>query len=87
MGILNWTNYQFVSAIDVTATTVDDLDTGTFILACDFESYTVKSGALLSGRDLYLNAIFASSATAVIDVFLHYDVKLIIKDGILSLNV
>ena len=55
-------------------------------------SYDGTSGALLSmvnilGSDLYLNATFANSAAAVIDVFLHYDVKLIIKDGILSLNV
>ena len=55
-------------------------NTGTFILACDFESYSGKSGAILSGvntlgSDLYLNATFASSA-AVIDVFLHYDVSI-----------
>ena len=92
MGIINWTNYKFTNATDATATTADDSHTGTFILACDFESYSGKSGALLSGvntlgSDLYLNATFASSAAAVIDFFLHYDVKLIIKDGILSINV
>ena len=51
-----------------------------------------KSGALLSGvnilgSDLYLNATFASSAAGTADVYLHYDMKLIIKDGILTVHV
>ena len=92
MGIINYTNYQFPTATEATATTADDAHTGTFILACDFESYSGKSGALLSGvntlgSDLYLNATFSNSAVAVIDTFLHYDIKLIIKDGILTMNV
>ena len=92
MGIINWSNYKFTNATDATATTADDSHTGTFILACDFESYSGKSGALLSGvntlgSDLYLNATFASSDAAVINTFLHYDIKLIIKDGILTINV
>ena len=73
MGIINWTNYQMLTVTEATATTADDTHTGTFIIACDFESYTGKSGALLSGvntlgSDLYLNATFANSA-AVIDTF------------------
>ena len=87
MGILNATNYQIAAATGADAAT-----TGTFILACDFESYSGKSGALLSGvntlgSDLYLSATFSASEAATIDTFLHYDMKLIIKDGILSINV
>ena len=74
------------------ATGADTAITGTFVLACDFESYSGKSGALLSGvstlgSDLYLNATLGGSAAGTIDVYLHYDMKLIIKDGILSINV
>ena len=89
MGIINYTNYKLLPA---DATGADTAGTGTFILACDFESYSEKSGALLSGvstlgSDLYLNATFGGSAAGAIDVYLHYDMKLIIKDGVLSINV
>ena len=92
MGIINYTNYWNPTATEATSVFGDGTKVGTFILACDFESYSGKSGALLSGvntlgSDLYLNATFASSAAAVVDVYLHYDIKLIIKDGILSINV
>ena len=85
--MINNTNYSIVAATGANAAT-----TGTFILACDFESYTGRSGSILSGAstlgsDLYLNATFANSEGATIDTFLHYDVKLIIKDGILTVNV
>ena len=88
MGILNLTNYSTLAA----ATGADAANTGTFILACDFESYSGKSGALLSGvntlgSDLYLSATFSASEAATIDTFLHYDIKLIIKDGVLSITV
>ena len=89
MGIHNFTNYQITGA---NATGADVAHTGTFILACDFESYSGKSGAILSGvstlgSDLYLNATFASSASGTIDVYLHYDIKLIIRDGMLTVHV
>ena len=89
MGIHNYTNYQLTGA---GATGADTAHTGTFILACDFESYSGKSGALLSGvstlgSDLYLNATFSGSASGTIDVYLHYDMKLIIKDGVLTIHV
>ena len=88
MGTLNLTNHSTLTA----ATGADAANTGTFILACDFESYSGKSGALLSGvntlgSDLYLSATFSASEAATIDTFLHYDMKLIIKDGVLSINV
>ena len=72
MGIINWSNDRFTNATRATLTTADDLHTGTFILACGFDSYSGKSGTLLSGvntlgSDLYLNATFASSGSAVID--------------------
>ena len=88
MGILNNANqYSIVAATGANAAT-----TGTFILACDFESYTGRSGSILSGvstlgSDLYLNATFGNSEAATIDTFLHYDMKLIIKYGILTINV
>ena len=87
MGVLNLANYTVTAATGADAATP-----GTFILACDFESYSGKSGALLSGvstlgSDLYLNATFASSEAATIDVFLHYDMKLIISDGMLTVHV
>ena len=87
MGILNLASYKITSATGADAAT-----TGTFILSCDFESFSGKSGSILSGvstlgSDLYLNATFASSAAATIDVYLHYDMKLIIKDGVLTMHV
>ena len=87
MGVLNYANYQLQAPTGAANAT-----TGTFILACDFESYSGKSGALLSGvstlgSDLYLNATFANSTAATIDCFLHYDIKLIIKDGVLTMHV
>ena len=89
MGILNYTNYR-LNAAD--ATGEDDAHTGTFILSCDFESFSGRSGSILSGlntisNDLYLSATFSASDAATIDTYLHYDMKLIIKDGILTVNV
>ena len=87
MGLINNANYSIVAATGENAAA-----TGTFILSCDFESYTGRSGSILSGvstlgSDLLLNATFANSEGATIDTFLHYDMKLIIKDGILTVNV
>ena len=87
MGILNNANYSIVAATGANAAA-----TGTFILSCDFESYTGRSGSILSGvstlgSDLLLNATFANSEAATIDTFLHYDMKLIIKDGVLTMHV
>ena len=88
MGVLNYTNYSSLT----NAAGDTEANTGTFILACDFESYSGRSGSILSGvntlgSDLYLNAMFANSAAGTIDVFLHYDMKLIIQDGIFIVNV
>ena len=74
MGLINNTNYSILSASGVNAAS-----TGTFILACDFESYTGRSGAILSGVStlgtyLYRNATFANSEAGTIDTFLHYGV-------------
>ena len=66
---------------------------GYFVIGQDFETYSGKSGQLLSGcstlgSDLYFSAnIGAMAAGAVFDYFLHYDIKLIIKDGILTVHV
>ena len=73
MGLLNYTNYCTLAA----ATGADSANTGAFILACDFESYSGKSGALLSGlstlgSNLYLIATFASSEALTIDTFLRH---------------
>lgn len=97
MGILNYTNYiiptNTTPTIAINSTGEDSAHMGTFILACDFESYTGRSSSILSGvntlgSDLYLNATLADTADGgTVDVFLHYDVKLIIKDGILTINV
>jgi hypothetical protein len=79
MGLINNTNYSIVAATGANAAT-----TGTFILACDFESYTGRSSSILSGvntlgSDLYLNATLADTTDGgTVDVCLHYDVKLII---------
>ena len=58
----------------------------------DFESYSGKSGALLSGtstlgNNLYFSANISEMAAAIFDFFLHYDMKLIIKDGVLTVHV
>ena len=94
MGIINYTNYQIpTSTATIISTGEDSAHTGTFILACDFKSYTGHSSMILSGvntlgMDLYLNATLADTTDGGTgDVFLHYDVKQIIKDGILTINV
>ena len=57
------------------------------------ETYSGKSGALLSGvsslgSDLFFSANYAAlDAAATFDFFLHYDMKLIIDNGILTVNV
>ena len=84
MGILNAINYESTAATDLT---------GQFIIGCDFESYSGKSGALLSGvstlgTDLVFSGTYtALPAAALFDFFLHYDMKLIIKDGVMTIHV
>ena len=90
MGILDATNY-------VVATPTGDDTTaanyGYFVIGQDFETYSGKSGQLLSGMstlgsDLYFSANIGAMANgAIFDYFLHYDIKLIIKDGILTVHV
>ena len=83
MGSLNSTNYSVVNASDVS---------GLFVLGIDLESYSGRSGALLSGistlgSDLIYSANYAALPAAVFDFFMHYDMKLIIQDGILTVHV
>ena len=62
---------------------------------CDWTGFWIvsgKSGTLLSGastlgNDLYFSANFDAMAAAIFDFFLHYDMKLIIKDGVLTVHV
>ena len=73
MGIINAANY-----VRSTPTGADTADTGLFVIGQDFESYSGKSGALLSGastlgNDLYFSANFDSMAAAIFDFLLHYD--------------
>ena len=95
MGIINALNY--VAATPSGSATSSDnynpMNGGLFVIGQDFESYSGKSGALLSGAsrigsDLYFSATFSTATSAAIfDYFLHYDVKLIIQDGVLTLHV
>ena len=84
MGVLNATNY----VVDK----VDDL-TGLFVIGQDLESYSGKSGSLLSGistlgSDLYFSANYGDmTVPALLDFFLHYDMKLVIANGVLTINV
>ena len=84
MGVLNADNYV-----------VDKVDglTGLFVIGQDLESYSGKSGALLSGistlgSDLYFSANYSDmTVPALLDFFLHYDMKLVIDNGVLTVNV
>ena len=83
MGALDATNYIVPSASDLS---------GLFVLGIDLESYSGKSGALLSGistlsTDLIYSGNYSALTAAVFDFFLHYDMKLIIQDGILTVHV
>ena len=68
---------------------------GQFCIGQDFECYSGKSGALLSGistlgSDLYYSGNYTSASfadSAVFDFYLHYDMKLIIQDGVLTVHV
>ena len=90
MGILNSANYVVAapSGADNTST-----NGGYFVIGQDFETYSGKSGQLLSGvstlgSDLYFSAnVGAMADGAIFDYFLHYDIKLVIKDGILTVHV
>ena len=88
MGILNAANY-----VVVTPTRADfSGNGGYFVIGQDFETYSGKSGQLLSGClaiGSYLNFSANTGAMAsgsIFDFFLHYDLKLIIKDGILTVH-
>jgi hypothetical protein len=64
------------------------------VIGQDFEVYTAKNnsqllqGVSMLGSDLYWSGnIGAMAAGAVFDYFCHYDFKLIIRDGILTVHV
>ena len=84
IGILNNTNYVVDKADDFS---------GLFVIGQDFESYSGKSGALLSGistlgSDLYFSANYGDlTVPATFHFFLHYDMKLIIENGVLTIHV
>ena len=90
MGILNAANYVVAALTGADATSTNG---GYFVIGQDFETYSGKSGQILSGcstlgSDLYFSAnIGAMAAGAVFDYFLHYDIKLIIRDGVLTIHV
>ena len=94
MGIINAANYV-VANPSGSGTSADSTynNGGLFVIGQDFETLCGKSGALLSGvstvgTDLYFSATFsAATPAAIFDYFLHYDVKLIIQDGVLTLHV
>ena len=88
IGILNAANYiKSTPAGDVTG------NYGLFVIGQDFESYSSgKSGSLLAGastleNDLLFSANFSAMAASVVDFNLHYDMKLIIKDGVMTVHV
>ena len=89
MGVLNGTNYV------ASAPTGADggANGGYFMIGQDFEGYSGKSGVLLSGvsslgSDLFFSAnMGAMAAGAIFDYYCHYDFKLIIRDGILTVHV
>ena len=93
MGIINGTNY-IIAQPSGSGTSADTYSNGgLFIIGQDFETYGGKSGALLSGAstvgsDLYFSATFSTATPAAIfDYFMHYDIKLIIQDGVLTVHV
>jgi hypothetical protein len=45
------------------------------------------TGANATGADQDHTGTFSGSAAATIDVYLHYDMKLIIRDGMLTVHV
>ena len=84
MGILNATNYIVDKA---------EALSGLFVIGQDLESYSGKSGSLLSGistlgSDLFFSANYSDmTVPALLDFFLHYDMKLVIENGVLIVNV
>ena len=89
MGLLNSANYVVAapSGADCTST-----NGGYFVIGQDLKTYIGKSGQILLGvitlgSDYFSSNIGAMAAGAVFDFFLHYDMKLIIKDGILTVHV
>ena len=94
MGIINATNYVVATPSGSGTSSDQYLTGGLFVVGQDFETYSCgKSGSILSGvstvgSDLYFSANFSVSTPAsIFDYFLHYDVKLIIQDGVLTLHV
>ena len=85
MGILHSSNYSSTEATN---------STELFVIGKDFESYSGKNVSLLSGIStlgsyLYLSTNYTAAAVTgegEIDYFLHYDMKLIIDNGILAVN-
>ena len=82
-GLLIATNYVVDKANDLA---------GLFVIRHYFESYSGKSGPLLSGRstlgsDLYFSANDTDmTVAALLDFFLHNDMKLVIGNGVLTAN-
>ena len=75
-----------------TPTGADEANYGLFVIGQDFETFSGKSGAILSGastlgNNLMFSANYGAMAAAIFDFFLHYDMKLIIKDGVLTVHV
>ena len=63
-----------------------------FLIGQDFESFKGKSGAILGGQstfgnDLYVSASYSAISECVLDFYLDYNMKLIIKDSVLTVNV
>ena len=90
MGILNAANYQ----VDTPTGADYGVNGGYFVIGQDFEVYTAKNNSQLLqgvsslGSDLFFSAnMGAMAAGAVFDYFCHYDCKLIIRDGILTVHV
>ena len=50
-------------------------------------AHVATTGIFILASDLYLHTTFANSEGATIDVFLHYDMKVIIQDGVLTVSV
>ena len=87
MGVLNSASFVLSAP-----SAVDEANYGLFVIGQDFETFSGKSGSILSGastlgNDLMFSANYGAMAAAIFDFFLHYDMKLIIKDGVLTVHV
>ena len=90
MGVLNAANYSVVAPTGADY----GANGGYFVIGQDFEVYSAKSNSQLLqgvsslGSDLFFSAnIGAMASGAIFDYWCHYDFKLIIRDGILTVHV